>query len=183
MANPGSTTALKKLARRLLTTTCLTVAASASAHAGLLLETSAPGSDFPGSFGAAYVLPAGTTEVQGSLASPTDNFDFFEFTGLLGGTAYSFANTYGGGGFGLNMEVLNSSQSVLNAYASTPASFSGTIPGDGALVVEMFLSSGEGVTTYDTTLTAQSAAPEPGTLGTLGLALAGALTLRRKRSK
>ena len=59
----------------------------------------------------------------------------------------------------------------------------GVVPGDGILVMQVL--QGEGLPTYDLTITANAATtiPEPGTLAAMGLGLAGAFALRRKLAK
>ena len=171
--------ALKKFARHLLTTTCLTAAAAGVASAGTINESSVPGADFGNTFGVANVLPVGTDGVIGGV-NTSDN-DFFRFSGLLGGGAYTLTGVYTGFA---TYSILNSSQGVLNPGQSNPASFSGTIPGDGILVVSV--QQNEQLGTYDLTLAAPQApggVPEPATLTGVGLGLAGAWALRRKRAK
>jgi hypothetical protein len=169
---------LKKFARHLLTTTCLTAAAAGAAHAGTINETSVSGGDFSNTFGGANALPAGTTEVLGQL-NPFSDTDFFMFSGLLGGGAYTLTGVYTGFA---NYGILDSLGNTLNSPTGNPASLGGTTPGNGILVVEVLNS--EGTPTYDLTLNAaQAGAPEPSTLSAVGLGLAGAFALRRKLKK
>jgi len=179
----NATTALKKFARGLLTTTCLTAAAAGMAQAGIINESGNFGATdaFGNSFALLTALPGGTTEVQGALNPAGDN-DFFRFSGLLAGASYSFVGFYeiGAAQFG----VLTSGGATLNALASNPASMTGVVPGDGMLVVQVLQN--EQVMNYDLQLTAaQAGVPEPSTAAGagLGLALAGAMTLRRKLAK
>lgn len=166
--------ALKKLARELLTTTCLTAVAAGAAQAATVNETV----DFNGSFATANVLPLGTDRVLGSINPSGDN-DFFQFTGLLGGGAYSLAGLYEASA---SYTVFNSAGVVLNVETTNPPLFTGTIPGDGILVVGV--EQNEQISFYDLTLTAPTTGvPEPSTAVGVGLALAGALALRRKLAK
>ncbi len=117
--------------------------------------------------------------------------------------------TTGNGESGLSISLFTSSQTPLfTAYSMEGAGVSGAnalmgiVPSDGRLDVEMTAEAGEGGSQpivgelrsqqlrsqqaveggsyYQVTLS-QSAIPEPGTLATAGLALAGALAWRRKR--
>jgi hypothetical protein len=79
----------------LLATTCLTVACGVSATAGTITEGVPPApSDFPNT-SPGYLLPVGTTIVNGAVGSrwgETGNFDaadWFEFTGLTAGASYT----------------------------------------------------------------------------------------------
>jgi hypothetical protein len=169
--------AVKKFARQLMTTTCLTAAAVGAAHAGVINETSVPGGDFSNTFGGANVLPVDTTEVIGQI-NPSGDTDFFEFSGLTAGGAYSLTGIY------TNIAqygIFDSSDNPLNALTDNPASLSGVIPGDGILVVEV--QSNEQVAGYDLTLDPSSGAPEPASMAGAGLGLAGAWLLRRKRKQ
>ncbi len=165
--------ALKKLARHLLTTTCLTAAATSVAHAGTINETV----DFSNTFGGANALPVGTTEVLGSI-NPQNDTDFFQFTGLLGGGSYSLAGFYEGS---LKVGLLDSANTFLHSLANNPPTFTGTVPGDGILVVEV--AGNEQIAAYDLQLTAQSGTPEPSSVAAVATGLAGAWALRRKLKK
>lgn len=184
----NASSALKKLARRLLATTCLTAATIGAAGAATVTEST----DFGNTFGTASVLPAGTDQVLGAAGgtSGSENVDFFKFTGLLPGSAYTFSGSYiAAGNDPLNVGVLNSAQSFLNSLQNRPATFGGIVPSDGMLVVQVSPVCGDSCTVnYDLTLTATSATtgiPEPGTAATaaLGLAAAAAFGARRRRSE
>jgi PEP-CTERM motif len=169
--------ALKKFARGLLTTTCLTAAAAGMAQAGVVNESSVAGADFGNTFGLRNNLGAGVTEVIG--AAPNGDVDFFSISGLLGGGAFSISGIYTGFA---NYSVLNSAQGTVSAGGGNLSPLTGTIPNDGILVVQV--SGSEGPTTYDLTLSAPtSGVPEPSTLGGVGLALAAGYALRRKLAK
>ena len=174
----SATDALKKISRHLLATTCLTAAA---AHGATITESSVSGADFGNSFGAANVLPVGTTEVIGAI-NPSSDFDFFRFSGLQPGGGYSLAGFYEAGTARFGVE--KSDQTFLNALTSNPASLSGVIPTDGILVVQV--ANNEAVMNYDLTLTAPLAStgtPEPSTAAGVALGLAGAWALRRNKAK
>ena len=170
---------LKKFARRLLTTTCLTAAAVGAAHAGTINESIV--GDFSNTFAGAgltnSLLPNGTNVVNGGL-NPSGDLDFFTFQGLSAGTSFTLAGTYENGQF---VTLYNSAQTALTVQASNPPTLTGIVPGDGMLVVGV--TNQEQVTGYSFTLTATPAAtPEPSTIVGGGLGLA-ALALRRKRKK
>jgi hypothetical protein len=178
------TSKLRRLTIRLLTTTCLTVAASAVAFGSAVTEpVGGFGKTFPGT-----LLPLGTTEVDGSATLNHGPNEYYEFQGLPGGAllsaiSFSFQNN-GSSTFGV--ELLDDTDTVVVA-ATTPVTAGsmynpvGTIPSDGFLVVDIQRSS-EGAVPYVLTLT--QGTPEPGTLGVLGLGLAGlgAAGLRRRKA-
>ena len=80
---------LKKIARHLLATTCLTAAAAGSAGATTITE----GTDFSNTFAGANALPIGADVVDGSIggAIVSDPDDDFRFSGLLAGSSFSLA--------------------------------------------------------------------------------------------
>src|SRR5580658_9731944 len=87
----GKHTRLKKPARHLLAIMCLTAGAVALANAQIVTEGTPPApSDFGNTFGAAYLLPDGTTTVDGTLAFGSDTADFFTFQGLTPGASFTF---------------------------------------------------------------------------------------------
>lgn len=174
-----SASTLKKFARHLLTTTCLTAVAAGAAHGNTINESSVSGGDFGNTFATRNLLGSATTEVIGGVSGITDN-DFFQIGGLLGGSAFSISGVYTNF---VNYSVLNSAQGVISAGGGNPATLAGVVPGDGILVMQVLQF--EGLANYDLTITAPAATtiPEPGTLAMMGLGLAGAFALRRKLAK
>jgi hypothetical protein len=173
----------KRLATRLLTTTCLTAAASAVALGGTIVEPAGGfGSTFPGT-----LLPAGTTQVTGTATKNNGGDDFFELQGLPGGaslSSLSFLFQNNSSNFSLGVIVLSDTDAVVTAFdgvdPNTSYSPVGIVPVDGNVVIDL-QPANEAGTPYVFTL-AQSA-PEPGTFAALGLGLAGlgSLALRRRR--
>jgi hypothetical protein len=171
---------VEKLARTLLATTCLTAASGAAMASTILESTFAPMGDFSNS-SPGTLLPVGTTVVEGSL--PDGDVDYFEFQGLAPATPFSVYATktiVGNGVEGPIVGVFDSAQNVFGSvWVEGGTTIYGSVPSDGNLVVEF--SNSEGGRDYTATLTAQVQSPEPSTLATAGLALAGALVWRRKR--
>ena len=189
--DPTARKSIGKFARTLLATTCLTVAGGA-AQAGTIIYTegTAPApADFSNTFPAATVLTAaaipGTTTVNGNI-SGGDPFDFFELTGLGAGTFTVTASTSGSGMGSVSVltdanVVVGGPTGISNGVSASFGSFS--IPSDGNIVVEL-QDLGERSTPYTVTVnTLSSSTPEPSTIATVGLGLAGALALSRKRRK
>jgi PEP-CTERM motif len=171
------TAAFKKLARKLLTTTCLTAAATGAAHATTFTETT----DLGNTFLTNTLLPVGTDRVIGTLNGVGDfGVDYFKITGLLAGSNYTLTGSYVGSQF---VTVFDSAQGILNAQAHTPPTLSGIVPGDGMLVIAA--QNEEGGISYDLSLssTPNTGTPEPATFGGVGLALAGVAALRSKSKK
>lgn len=174
----------KRLAIRLLATTCLTAAASVVALGSTVTEPAGGfGNTFPGT-----LLPAGTTQVNGTATSNNGKDDFFELQGLPGGASLSsvsflFQNN-GSNPIGLLLvDDTHATVSALTVVASSGGtdSPSGTIPLDGNLVVDL-QPTNEGGSPW--VLTLSQSTPEPGTFAALGLGLAGLgiAALRRRRS-
>jgi PEP-CTERM motif len=189
MSKPKS---VGKFARNLISTTLLMAVFGAAALAGPLVYTEGQGglpADFPNS-GPGTALAAqfdGTTIVNGTLLTPPptpslDNVDWFELTGVGTGT------------FTVGSTTTNAD--IVNVFADTnlvapletgdgPVNFGAIpIPGDGNVVFEVTVNpagnTDEGPDSYSITL---NAIPEPSTVMTLGLGLAGILTLARKRKR
>ncbi len=194
--NPNDTHARKaigKFARALLATTCLTVA-SGAAVAGTITytENNSPApSDFSNTFAGASVqsltaaTASGTTIVNGAVNNG-DHLDYIELTGL--GTGTFTVDVVDTEGFsGATASIFNSGDINLGGpspfTSSVHADFaSQAIPLDGDLVIEV-QTLGESANSYTVTVNTTAGAPEPGTLATLGLGLAGAVGLARRRRK
>ena len=177
------TSKLKKLAFRLLSTTCLTVAGSVAAMAGTVTLTQGAQETFAGR----DILPAGTTQVNGVVSLTQGSAgDFFEFVGLPGNASFSSIN--------LTIQLLSGLAISADYFTDAGVSIgstsniigtvqpSGTVPSNGNLVVEI-LPSNEGASSYSVTIA--TSAPEPATLSAIGLGLAGigVLGLRRRNRK
>jgi hypothetical protein len=184
----GKNAGLKMLARHLLAIACLTVGAAALAHAQVITEGTPPApADFGNTFGAAFLLPDGTTQVNGSVELGSDTADFFTFQGLEAGSSFSFTAT-STGNRAIGLDLFNSSDTQIGSSdlfaMAQSASGSGTVPTDGTLTLDLFVSgSVEGIRPYQVNLTATDATPEPGTLGAMGLGVAAGAVLWRRRRK
>ena len=177
---------VKKLARTLLATTCLTVASGVAARADIITEGTPPApTDFPNASASAFVLPSGASIVNGTIDSLTDQADWVEFINLPGGVNFTLNATALSGSFA-NVEVLDDTLATIVGPTSfgpgSPADLGPAgIPADGNLIVGVLAV--EGSTSYSLTLDPPSGAPEPATFGSVGLALAGAFAWRRKRNR
>ncbi len=126
----------------------------------------------------------GTTIVNGGIPGFSD-VDWFEITGL-GSGSFTLSATMTSGGASINVfadtDLVNALESQALVDSGTPANFGAlAIPSDGNVAVEL-AGSNEGSNPYTVTLTTTgSSTPEPGTIATVGLGLAGAFILRRKR--
>jgi MYXO-CTERM domain-containing protein len=195
--NPNDTHARKaigKFARALLATTCLTVA-SGAAVAGTITYTegnSPAPSDFSNNFAGSSVsaltaaTASGTTIVNGEVTGG-DRFDYIELTGLGTGTFTVDAVDTEGSIAGADVTIFNLGQTSLGGptgfNTTVHADFaSQAIPVNGDLVIEIE-SLGESTSFYTVTVDTTASAPEPGTLLTAGLGLAGAVALTRRRRK
>jgi hypothetical protein len=180
---------LDKLARALLASSCLAGAAGIANASTIITEGIPPAPALFPTSAPGYLLPLGTTEVIGALCtgecgSDTEDVNFFEFQGLL--PASSFVITPVSGGFEGGYEVLSSTPVDLGGCDfESGCHVSGAVPADGKLVIETYAECGEcGTVSYQINLTASLApAPEPSTLPAVGLALAGALAWRRRRTR
>jgi hypothetical protein len=182
--------AWEKFAHALLATTCLSLGGGAASAATITESTPPAPSDFPNSF-PGYLLPVGTTQVFGSI-SPGGDQDWFGFQGLQAGQTFSLLGKYNPEGqeSGTRFFTYNTGSVLIGSGNAGPGeatlegggfSVTGTIPGNGEIIVEI---ASEGTSNYEMDLTAplaESTAPEPGTFITTGLAIAGALAWRRKR--
>jgi hypothetical protein len=174
------TARLKKIARHLLATTCLTAAAAGMAQASTVNEST----DFSNLFATADALPAGTDLVNGTLGGPDGN-DFFKFTGLLGGSVFNLTASATSAPFFPGILLFDSAQNQIGTeqffQLGENAGASNVVPLDGILVVQV--TGNEGTGSYSVSLDAGTAAtPEPATVTGVGLGLAGALALRRRKN-
>jgi len=184
-----------KFARTLLATTCLTVAGGASASASTFLEGSVPTThDFP-SAPIGTLVPLGTDEVQGFLG--TANFegvgkdlgDWFTFQGLPGGGGFNLHAFATENGEGVGIALFDSSlHQIANGFighvGEAGLQYTGSVPGDGELVVDIFHGNENSATNGSYTVDlATTASPEPATLPLAGLAIGGALAWRRRRKQ
>jgi len=172
-----------RFGRSMLATTCLTLGSGSSALAttAYVESVSAPGGDFP-STALGTLLPAGTTQVNGSLNPSVGDFDdWFTLQGLPGG-AFTFTFILPGGFVGYqiydgNAASPNPGTLLTSGCGECPVVNPQTVfPVEGRLVVHVF---GEEGGSYSLI----SGVPEPSTAIPVGLALAGALAWRRKRKQ
>lgn len=170
------TSKLKKLAGRLLATTCLTVATAAIASA----------SPYTGPYGHTFGTATDVgldTPVTGTLAGPGE--DYFEFEGLTASDTLSSILTIVNTGGIRDMQVTlftSTGTTIMSGEIVDPgdtASLTGSVPGNGDVVVEIRTFEEPG-TSFSATLS--SAVPEPATLSVVGLGLLGLGALRRRRS-
>ncbi|SRR5579885_584098 len=177
---------VKKFAQRLLVSTCLTVGASVAAQAGIITEST----DFGNTFATATDLGPGATGVSGqvfnSTPSSNDFFDFVRFSGLTPGSVLHFTTTATNPGATF-FEFLSSANTFITSV-SPGNSVDVTVPtspNDGIVVFEVsYEGGGETSSNYTASFTTTAAGvPEPGTIGGVGLGLAGAAlaALRRKK--
>ena len=175
--------AVEKLARALLATTCLT-AASGAASASVIYESSFAPSGFSTIQADPTLLPVGATEVIGSIQYGESGF--FEFQDVAPGEPFTLFGT-SAGEEGPTFTIFDTSgntlgqSSVENGFTPGGIQLYNTVPIDGNVIVEVSDSAVEGTGgVYTATLGVPT--PEPSTLATAGLALAGALAWRRKRN-
>jgi hypothetical protein len=144
-----------------------------------------------GSIGTEVVAPAGTTEVDGIVSlNHGSSGDFFELTGLPASVSFSSLSltVTDTGGESLGAAFYNDTPTEIVTLTGvsdgTPYDPSGTVPADGNLIVNI-RPTNEGASDYSVTLDLPTGTPEPGTLGALGLGLAGiaGLGLRRRTQK
>jgi hypothetical protein len=173
----GKDSRLKKLARTLLTTTCLTAAAGA-AHANTFLESSFGGGDFSNVLTSPSNIGVTADVVQGTLETPccTDTADFFQIPGLVAGAKYTLSYVQNSGFSGVLLQLYDGTTTFSGPYGSGSVTTI-TVPVDNNLVFG--IAGSEGPSSYTIGFAAQ--APEPGTLGLAATALASALALRRRK--
>jgi PEP-CTERM motif len=177
---------LNKLARALLASSCLTGAAAIATADTIITQGVPPApAEFPHS-PPGYLLPVGTIQVNGVFVACTECGDqdtaWFEFQGLLPGSSFT---TFGCCENDSTYALFNSSDVFLGSSNFRPADgVDGTVPTDGNLLVAVSDECGNcTMQNYQVNLDAQLDTPEPSTLATVGLALAGALAWRRKRTR
>ena len=177
---------LNKLARALLASSCLTGAAAIATADTIITQGVSPApAQFPHS-APGYLLPVGTTQVNGLFAACTEcagqDTAWFEFQGLLPGSHFTTTSCCENDSI---YAIFNSSQDFLgSSNFEQGLNTSGTVPTDGKLVVVVADECGScSMQNYQVNLDAQLNTPEPSTLATVGLALAGALAWRRKRTR
>ena len=174
-----------RLVRALLASTCLTAAGGSTASAATIIEGAGGAPvDFTGA-SPGDLLPVGTNIVQGTKLSQADD-DWFEFQGLVPGSPFSLTAFFvpSGAEVGLRVNLFDTSNNSLGtgSLEGGGAALVGTVPGDGRIRTQIascncFNDTGA----YEVDLTASADVPEPATLGTVGLALAGGLAWRRRR--
>jgi hypothetical protein len=167
-----------KLARTLLAGTCLTGAAGMAA-AGTVTESVAVGDFSNSSLGS--LLPTKTTQVLGTLTYGTDEDDWFQFNNLTPSSSF-FIGLVDEGNY-IDWQVVDSSFNSFGAGTGTTFSVNGTVPGDGKVIVHLNYNEGNPYTINFEGSYGSGSVPEPGTLGTAGLALGGALAWRRRRKQ
>jgi len=176
------TSCLKKLARHLLATTCLTGAVATAAYAGPFVSGVTP-STSSGSPTVETVTPGGVS-VSGSLpGAPGANY-YLEFEGLTGGASFgslALAIT-NGGSIVFDVTILSDTLSTIDVGAGVGGGLTyypgGTVPGDGNFIVEL-TKTNEAAAPYSVTM----GTPEPGTWAAVGLGLVGLGALARRRKK
>jgi len=175
----GKNPTLDKLARALLASSCLAGAAGL-ASASTIIEGVLPApATFP-TTGPGYLLPVGTTDVQGTTPG-FGNESWFEFQGLLPNSTFMFRPDCCEAP--ANYTVFNTSSVVLTGdNFENCCTISGSVPGNGDLVVEIVGEGAAGVA-YGLSLSAPLGSPEPSTLSAVGLALIGALAWQRRRKR
>ncbi len=167
-----------KVGQGLLAATCLTAAAAVPAGATTFTATSAFSTDKNNP----TVLPAGTTAVNG-LGEELNQY--FELEGLTPGTInFSFIPL---GGFEGSFLIFDSANTSSPLFANlgvegVPISNSVVVGSDGNLTIGYDSEDYTSNYSFATDATTSSA-PEPGTSALAGVALAGALAWRRRRSK
>ena len=179
---------LDKLARALLASSCLAGAAGIANASNIITEGIPPAPALFPTSAPGYLLPLGTTRVNGTFCEGecggAEDVNFFEYQGLLPASTFviSPSSTESEGGY----QVFNSIQDNLGGCDfESGCQVSSAVPANGKLVIETFAECGEcGTVTYQINLTASLApTPEPSTLPAVGLALAGALAWRRRLTR
>jgi hypothetical protein len=188
-----------RLSRHLLATAYLALAVVGAAHATTISESQAPGGDFGNTFTAATQLSSiaaltipGSNTVTGAV-TPTGAqvLDWFYFNGEPIGDYLSWDISDLSSGTVLEAYVVNSQgKNVTNGAGATAIVFSPAsdaignafVPANGAVFVGIEFDTCSGCTHVNYSATVVAVAPEPGTMGDVGLALglAGVVALRRR---
>ena len=166
---------MNKLSKLLLATTCLTAVSAGPAAAVSEIEPN-------NSFGAAQVVPLGTTQITGTLDSnfATNFFDFFRLDGLQPGGTFTVTLSVLTPAVEVGeqfMGALNTSQTLLDGSGLNDGDqLTGTIPGNGTIILEIEgFTDVEQVFSYALNISAPRVAgvPEPSVLSLLGAGAAG----------
>jgi hypothetical protein len=178
---------LDKLSRALLAGSCLTGMAGIATASTIIQGVPPAPAEFPTNF-PGYLLPLGTTQVIGTLPGCIDcegageQPAWFEVQGLVSSSPFTVTSCCENDAF---YEVLDSSGGFLGVSDfESGATLNGTVPTDGNLVFLVGEECGNcsSPQSYEVTLSDTASVPEPSTLAMAGLALAGALAWRRKRT-
>jgi len=171
------------------------VACGASAVAGTITEGTAPATaDFSGS-PTGFLLPVGTTLVNGIVGGNlpneggTDFADFFEFQGLTAGGSYTLTGLATASESGVRLAYFTSGPTTLGNMdigeaAGSPLLQNFIAPADGDVVVKLFPNHEGGLANGGYSVGLSAGTPEPATLGGVGLGLGAiALAWRRRRAQ
>ena len=199
---------VQKFIRTALATTCLTVMSGGLASAGSVIYDDDTTAEYQNSAANALLLANQLAAATGGLGSNTTtaighfcnsstagcgaiegNDDWFEVTGLIANQTVVYSTTDTGPGGegsptgtqGITITNDTQTQTFLNVSLNGLPSGNFTVPSDGNVLFD--ITSGEGRAQYSVTLTQTTGVPEPSTVSGVGLALAGALALRRKFRK
>ena len=176
---------LDKLARAWLASSCLAGAAGIANASSIIIEGVPPAPALFPTSAPGYLLPVGTTEVTGAVCNSEcgEDTNWFEFQGLLPASSFTISPTSAGGEGG-SYQVFNTALDFLGGCGfESGCNVTDIVPANGKLEVET-LACECGIQPYQLNLTASLAStPEPSTLPTVGLALAGALAWRRRRTR
>jgi hypothetical protein len=164
-----------------------------AAFAGMMLpqqsdaQVASEPPDYGNSFASRTDLGSGIVLVNGSVDIPTDLSDFFQISGLIGGSSFSIAvnatRTSGAGAF-MDLRIFNTSgASLANTFADLASSstfsgtLTGTVPADGILVGSAQYNEGAGSASYS------FAIPEPRVSILTAAGALAALAARRRKKK
>ncbi len=188
-----------RLSRHLLATTYLALAVVGAAHATTIAESQAPGGDYGNTFAtatqlssiAALTIPGSNTATGTVISSGAQVIDWFYFNGEPIGDYLSWDITDLSSNTVLEAFVLNSQgKNVTNGGTATAIVFSPSsaaignafVPANGAVFVGIEFDTCSDCTHVNYSATVVAVAPEPGTMGDVGLALglAGVVALWRR---